>query len=258
VRNGAGEMVPFSAFAAGHWTYGSPRLERYNGLPSAEVLGQAAPGLSTGQAMAAVEELVRKLPPGIGLEWTGISFEERAAGAQAPALYALSALVVFLALAALYESWSVPFAVMLAVPLGVLGAVTAALGRGLPSDIYFQVGLLATIGLSAKNAILIVEFAKTLQEQGKDAVSAVLQAARMRIRPIVMTSLAFGFGVLPLALSTGAGSGGRNAIGTGVLGGVAAASLLGVLFVPLFFVLMRRRTRDASTEGPATTRGPEG
>jgi multidrug efflux pump len=245
VRNTNGDMVPFSAFAAAHWDFGSPRLERYNGLPSAEVMGQAAPGVSSGEAMAAVESLVARLPPGIGLEWTGLSFEECAAGAQAPALYALSALVVFLALAALYESWSVAFAVMLAVPLGVLGAVLAALIRGLPSDIYFQVGLLATIGLSAKNAILIVEFAKTLQEQGRDAVSAALQAARMRIRPIVMTSLAFGFGVLPLALSTGAGSGGQHAIGTGVLGGVIAATLLGVLFVPLFFVLIRRRMARA-------------
>ncbi|MBK1709586.1 efflux RND transporter permease subunit [Marichromatium gracile] len=241
VRNEHGEMVPFSAFAAGEWTYGSPRLERYNGLASAEVLGQAAPGVSSGEAMAVVESLVDKLPPGIGMEWTGISFEERAAGAQAPALYALSALVVFLALAALYESWSVPFAVMLAVPLGVLGAVLAATGRGLPSDIYFQVGLLATIGLAAKNAILIVEFARTLQEQGKSAIEAAIEAARMRIRPIVMTSLAFGFGVLPLALSSGAGSGSQHAIGTGVLGGVVASTLLGVLFVPLFFVLVRGR-----------------
>ncbi|MBK1721612.1 efflux RND transporter permease subunit [Thiocystis violacea] len=245
VRNDKDEMVPFSAFASARWTYGSPRLERYNGLPSSEILGQAAPGISSGEAMAVVQELASKLPKGIGLEWTGLSFEERAAGAQAPALYALSALVVFLALAALYESWSVPFSVMLVVPLGVLGAVVAASSRGLPSDIYFQVGLLATIGLSAKNAILIVEFAKTLQEQGKDAVSAALEAARMRIRPIVMTSLAFGFGVLPLAISTGAGSGGRNAIGTGVLGGVVAASLLGVLFVPLFFVLIRGRIKSA-------------
>ncbi|MCF1183187.1 efflux RND transporter permease subunit [Marichromatium gracile] len=241
VRNEHGEMVPFSAFAAGEWTYGSPRLERYNGLASAEVLGQAAPGVSSGEAMAVVESLVDRLPPGIGMEWTGISFEERAAGAQAPMLYALSALVVFLALAALYESWSVPFAVMLAVPLGVLGAVLAATGRGLPSDIYFQVGLLATIGLAAKNAILIVEFARTLQEQGKSAIEAAIEAARMRIRPIVMTSLAFGFGVLPLALSSGAGSGSQHAIGTGVLGGVVASTLLGVLFVPLFFVLVRGR-----------------
>lgn len=241
VRNEAGEMVPFSAFASGRWVYGSPRLERYNGLPSAEILGQGAPGTSSGEAMRIVEELASQLPPGIGLEWTGLSFEERAAGAQAPALYALSVLVVFLALAALYESWSVPFAVMLVVPLGVLGAVSAALGRGLPSDIYFQVGLLATIGLASKNAILIVEFAKTLQEQGRDAVSAALEAARIRLRPIIMTSLAFGFGVLPLAISTGAGAGGRQAIGTGVLGGVVAATTLGIFFVPLFFVLIRGR-----------------
>ncbi|NEX19206.1 efflux RND transporter permease subunit [Thiorhodococcus mannitoliphagus] len=255
VRNAAGDMVPFSAFAAGDWTFGSPRLERYNGLPSSEILGQAAPGVSSGEAMNVVQELAAKLPKGLGLEWTGLSFEERAAGAQAPALYALSALVVFLALAALYESWSVPFSVMLVVPLGVLGAVVAASARGLPSDIYFQVGLLATIGLSAKNAILIVEFAKTLQEQGKDALSAALQAARMRIRPIVMTSLAFGFGVLPLAISTGAGSGGRNAIGTGVLGGVVAASMLGVLFVPLFFVLIRGRMKRPAAAGEGTSVG---
>ncbi len=249
-RNAAGDMVPFSAFASGSWVFGSPRLERYNGLPSAQVMGQAAPGVSSGEAMAAVEALVAKLPAGVGLEWTGLSFEERAAGAQAPLLYALSALVVFLALAALYESWSVPFAVMLAVPLGVLGAVLAATGRGLPADIYFQVGLLATIGLSAKNAILIVEFAKTLQEQGKDAVAAALEAARMRLRPILMTSLAFGFGVVPLAISSGAGSGAQNAIGTGVLGGVVAGTLLSVLFVPLFFVLIRGRRASREVSDP--------
>jgi multidrug efflux pump len=243
VRNGQGKMVPFSAFATGRWAYGSPRLERYNGLPATEIVGQAAPGISSGTAMAAVEDLVAKLPPGIGLEWTGVSLEERAAGSQAPLLYALSALAVFLALAALYESWSVPFSVMLVVPLGVLGAVLAVLLRGLPSDIYFQVGLLATIGLAAKNAILIVEFAKTLQEQGRDAIGAALDAARMRLRPIVMTSLAFGFGVLPLALGSGAGAGagGQHAIGTGVIGGVIAGTSLGVLFVPLFFVLIRGR-----------------
>ncbi len=251
VRNQAGEMVPFSAFASAEWTYGSPRLERYNGLPSAEVLGQSAPGVSSGEAMAVVEQLAERLPPGIGLSWTGISYDERAAGSQAPALYALSVLVVFLALAALYESWSVPFAVILVVPIGVLGAVLAALGRGLPSDIYFQVGLLATMGLAAKNAILIVEFAKALQEQGRDAIAATLEAARLRIRPIVMTSLAFGFGVVPLAISSGAGAGGRTAIGTGVLGGVVASTIVGVFFVPLFFVLIRgwrRRTAPASDE----------
>jgi len=258
VRNRQGEMVPFSAFADVKWVFGSPRLERFNGLPSAEILGQAAPGHSTGEAMAVVEELVRKLPPGIGLEWTGLSFEERAAGKQAPLLYTLSILVVFLTLAALYESWSVPFAVILGVPIGVLGAVLAALGRGLPSDIYFQVGLLATIGLAAKNAILIVEFARTLQDQGRSAFSAAVEAARLRIRPIIMTSLAFGFGVLPLAISTGAGSGGQNAVGTGVLGGVAASTFLGVFFVPLFFVLIRGRRAGARTAGAPPATSPPG
>ncbi len=251
VRNKQGEMVPFSAFAELKWVHASPRLERFNGLPSAQILGQAAPGLSSGEAMAVVEELVGKLEPGIGLEWTGLSFEERAAGTQGPLLYTLSVLVVFLTLAALYESWSVPFAVILVVPIGVLGAVLAAMGRGLPSDIYFQVGLLATMGLAAKNAILIVEFARTLQDQGRDAMSAALEAARLRIRPIVMTSLAFGFGVLPLAISTGAGSGGQNSVGTGVLGGVVASTMLGVFFVPLFFVLIRGRRRKRAQITPA-------
>ncbi|MDP1925660.1 MAG: efflux RND transporter permease subunit, partial [Thiobacillus sp.] len=220
VRNKAGEMVPFSAFTQAKWSFGSPRLERYNGQPSVELLGQAAPGLSSGEAMVAVEEIMAKLPPGIGHEWTGTSYEERRSGSQAPALYALSLLVVFLCLAALYESWSVPFAVMLVVPLGVLGALLAATGRGLSNDIYFQVGLLATIGLSSKNAILIVEFAKAqMEEEGKDLLTATMEAIRMRLRPILMTSLAFGLGVLPLVLATGAGSGSQNAIGTGVLGG---------------------------------------
>ena len=241
VRNREGEMVPFSAFTSARWTYGSPRLERYNGQPSIELLGQAAPGLSSGEAMQAVEEIMAQLPPGIGFEWTGTSFEERRSGAQAPALYALSILVVFLCLAALYESWSVPFAVMLVVPLGVLGALLAATGRGLPNDIYFQVGLLATIGLSSKNAILIVEFAKSLMEkEGKDLITATLEAVRMRLRPILMTSLAFGLGVVPLAIATGAGSGSQNAIGTGVLGGTISATVLGIFFVPLFYVLIRR------------------
>jgi len=241
VRNKVGEMVPLSAFTTAHWAYGSPRLERYNGVPSVELLGQAAPGLSTGEAMAAVEEIIAKLPPGIGYEWSGISFEERRSGAQAPALYALSLLVVFLCLAALYESWSVPFAVMLVVPLGVLGALLAATGRGLSNDIYFQVALLATIGLSSKNAILIVEFAKAQMEQeGKDLIAATLEAVRMRLRPIVMTSLAFGFGVLPLAIASGAGSGAQNAVGTGVLGGTIAGTMLGIFFIPLFYVVIKR------------------
>jgi len=242
-RNDQGEMVPFSAFASAHWSYGSPRLERYNGLPSLEIMGAPAPGVSSGDAMAAVDEIVAKLPAGIGHAWTGLSYEERLAGAQAPALYALSILVVFLALAALYESWSIPFSVVLVVPLGVLGAVLATTLRGMPNDVYFQVGLLTTIGLASKNAILIVEFATTLNEQGKSLFEAALEATRMRLRPILMTSLAFGFGVLPLAISHGAGSGSQNAIGTGVLGGMLAATLLGIFFVPLFFVVIRQRFR---------------
>lgn len=241
VRNSQGEMVPFSAFANAEWSYGSPRLERYNGLPAMQINGAAAPGVSSGVAMAAMEELIAKLPDGVGFSWSGLSFEERLAGGQAPALYALSILAVFLALATLYESWSVPFSVMLVVPLGVFGAVLATTLRGLPNDIYFQVGLLTTIGLASKNAILIVEFAKTLSEQGKSLTEAAVEAAGMRLRPIIMTSLAFGFGVLPLAISNGAGSGSQNAIGTGVLGGMLAATLLGIFFVPLFFVMVRQR-----------------
>ncbi len=240
VRNAKGEMVPFSAFASAHWVYGSPRLERFNGVSAVEVMGQAAPGLSSGEAMQAVQELIAKLPPGIGYEWSGTSYEEQQSGSQAMLLYALSVLIVFLCLAALYESWSVPFAVLLVVPLGVLGALLAASGRGLANDVYFQVGLLATIGLSAKNAILIVEFAKAELEAGKELVQATLAAVRMRLRPIIMTSLAFGFGVLPLAIATGAGSGSQHAIGTGVLGGTLAGTLLGLMFIPLFYVVVMR------------------
>ena len=240
VRNSNGEMVPFSAFATAYWAYGSPRLERYNGQPSVEILGQPAPGFSSGAAMEEVEKIMAQLPPGFGYEWTGISDQERAAGSQAPMLYAISIMVVFLCLAALYESWSIPFSVMLVVPLGVLGALSAAMLMGLSNDVFFQVGLLTTIGLSAKNAILIVEFAKDLNEAGKSLMDATLEAARMRLRPILMTSLAFGLGVTPLAISSGAGSGGQNAIGIGVLGGVIAATFLGILFVPMFFVAVRR------------------
>jgi len=239
VRNQNGDMVPYSAFATGHWAYGSPRLERYNGSSSVEILGQGAPGISTGDAMAAVADIVGKLPPGIGFEWTGVSFEEQRTGAQAPALYAISLLVVFLSLAALYESWSVPFAVLLVVPLGVIGALLAATGRGMTNDVYFQVSLLTTVGLSAKNAILIVEFAQAQIDQGLELFEATLNAVRMRLRPILMTSLAFGLGVLPLAISTGAGSGSQNAIGTGVLGGMISATVLGIFFVPVFFVVIR-------------------
>ena len=240
VRNSEGNMVPFSAFASTEWSFGSPRLERYNGVPAMEIVGEAAPGKSTGDAMAAIEEIVKQLPDGIGIEWTGLSLQERQAGSQAPALYAISLLVVFLSLAALYESWSVPFSVMLVVPLGVLGAILAATMRGLENDVYFQVGLLTTIGLSAKNAILIVEFAKELYDHGKGLTESVIEAARLRLRPILMTSLAFILGVLPLAISTGAGAGSRVAIGTGVIGGMISATILAIFFVPLFFVLIMR------------------
>jgi len=243
VRNSQGQMVPFSAFATGSWTYGSPRLERYNGRPSMQLQGQAAPGLSSGDAMAAMEKIAAGLPKGVGFEWTGLSYEERAAGAQAGSLYLVSLVVVFLCLAALYESWSIPVAVLLAVPLGVFGAVAATWMRGLSDDVFLQVGILTIVGLSAKNAILIVEFAKANFEAGMSLLEAALQAARQRLRPILMTSLAFGLGVVPLAISTGAGSGGQNAIGTGVIGGTFAATFLGVLFVPLFFVVVLRLFR---------------
>ena len=242
IRSANGEMVPFSAFSASHWIYGSPRLERYNGMPSMEILGEAAQGRSTGEAMALMESLAEKLPNGIGHDWTGMSYQERLSGNQAPALYAISLIVVFLCLAALYESWSIPFSVMLVVPLGVVGALLAASLRGMNNDVYFQVGLLTTIGLSAKNAILIVEFAKDLMDkEGKGLIEATLEASRMRLRPILMTSLAFILGVMPLVISHGAGSGAQNAVGTGVMGGMLTATLLAIFFVPVFFVVVRRR-----------------
>ena len=240
VRNNKGEMVPFSAFATGHWSYGSPRLERYNGNPAVNILGEAAPGLSSGDAMKTMADLIGQLPKGFGFEWTGASYQEVQAGSQAPFLYAISMLVVFLCLAALYESWSVPFSVLLAVPIGVLGALVAVYFRGLSNDVYFQVGLLTTIGLSAKNAILIVEFAKRRHDKGRDLVEATLSAARLRLRPILMTSMAFMLGVLPLAISTGAGVNSRHAIGTGVLGGMTSATVLAIVFIPLFFVAVLR------------------
>ncbi|QLL16255.1 efflux RND transporter permease subunit [Pseudomonas chlororaphis] len=255
VRNANDQMVPFSSFASSAWSYGSPLLERYNGISSLEMVGDPAPGVSSGVAMDVVESLVKQLPEGIGYEWTGQSYQLRLSGSQAPLLYGISILFVFLCLAALYESWSVPFSVMLVVPLGVVGAVLATRFSGLSNDVYFQVGLLTTVGLSAKNAILIVEFAKHLHEQGASLLEATLTAVRQRLRPILMTSLAFMFGVLPLALSSGAGSAGRRAIGTGVLGGMFSATVLGIFFVPLFFVLIRRRFTRASTTStqPAAT-----
>ncbi len=240
VRNSAGTMVPFSAFATSKWTMGSPRLERYNGFPSVKLAGSAAPGKSTGEAMAEMERLFAQLPPGFGYEWSGQSYEERVSGAQAPALYALSILIVFLVLAALYESWSIPFAVILVVPLGILGAVLGVTLRGMPDDVYFKVGLIAVVGLSAKNAILIIEFAKDLQAQGKGLVEATLEAVHLRFRPILMTSMAFILGVLPLAIASGAGSASQRAIGTGVMGGMITATVLAVFFVPVFFVVVRR------------------
>ena len=263
VRNGSGQMVSFAAFATGKWVYGSPKLERYNGVPAVEILGMPAPGTSSGEAMSIVEKLAAKLPKGIRLAWTGLSYEERLSGAQAPALYALSLLIVFLCLAALYESWSIPFSVMLVVPLGVIGTVAATLLRGLSNDVFFQVGLLITIGLSAKNAILIVEFARELAErQGKSLVEAAVEAARLRLRPIIMTSLAFTVGVIPLAIASGASSGSKHAIGTGVIGGMVTATVLAIFFVPLFFVvvvrLFDRKRRRARAEKTLSDAAPQG
>ncbi len=253
VRNNRGEMVPFASFATARWTFGSPLLERFNGMPSVAIQGEPAPGRSTGDAMKALEEIAATLPLGTGYEWAGLSFEERLSGAHAPALYAISLLVVFLCLAALYESWSIPFSVMLVVPLGVLGALVAALMRGLPNDVYFQVGLLTTVGLACKNAILIVEFAKAGVESGLSLVDATMQAARQRLRPILMTSLAFILGVLPLVRANGAGSGSQNAIGTGVMGGMISATVLAIFLVPVFFVVVLRIFKPkpaAPTEAP--------
>ena len=239
VRNADGGMVPFSAFASGEWTYGSPKLQRFGGLPAIQILGAAAPGYTSGDAMAAVERIAQTLPSGISMEYSGLSYEERASGSQAGMLYVLSVLIVFLCLAALYESWSVPFAVILVVPLGILGALVATWLRGLNNDVYFQVGMLTTMGLAAKNAILIIEFARSQYEQeGKPLLQATADAARLRLRPIIMTSLAFVFGVLPLAVASGASSGSQHAIGTGVVGGTIAATLLAIFFVPLFYVVV--------------------
>ena len=240
VKNARGDMIPLAELARVSWVTGAPKLDRFNGLPSMKLSGGPAPGRSTGEAMLAMEQVAAKLPPGVGFEWAGTSYEERQSGSQTPFLFAVSLVVVFLCLAALYESWSIPFAVMLVVPLGIFGAVLAVDLRGLTNDVYFKVGLIAIIGLSAKNAILIIEFARELQEQGLDLVEATLEACRLRIRPIVMTSIAFIFGVLPLALSTGAGANSRHAIGTGVMGGMIAATLLAVFFVPVFFLVVRR------------------
>jgi len=255
VRNSKGEMVPFSAFSSAHWQYASPRLERYNGIPSVEIMGQAAPGVSTGEAMVEMEKLAAQLPVGIGYEWTGLSYEEKQAGKQAPALYAISLLVVFLAVAALYESWTIPFVNLLMLPLGLVGAVTAVTMRVLPNDVYLQIGLLTTVGLSTKNAILIIQFIKEQMSQGHELVEATLSAVKIRLRPVLMTSLAFFFGTLPLALTKGAGAAAQNAIGTAVTGGLLSATFIDLIFIPFFFVLISRLVakKPKAANGAVTT-----
>ncbi len=254
VRNKEGKMVPFASFASGHWTYGPTKLERFNGFPSLNFWGEAAPGKSSGEAMLAMEEATTKLPKGFGHDWTGLSYQERMSSSQAPLLYAFSIFVIFLCLAALYESWPIPIAILLTLPLGAIGGVIASSLRGLPNDVYFQIGLLATLGLTTKNAILIVQFAKDGMERGMGLMEATLEGAKLRFRPILMTSLAFGFGVLPLAIATGAGAGAQNAIGTGVLGGMITATILVVLFAPLFYVVIEktigksRKRKEAAPE----------
>jgi multidrug efflux pump len=248
VRSAGGTMAPFSSFATSRWTIGPASLTRYNGLEAIELQGQGAPGVSTGTALKEMARLFQQLPKDVGYEPTGLSYQEEASGAQAPALYALSILVIYLCLAALYESWAIPLSVMLVIPLGVIGALFATWARGLFNDIYFQVGLLTTIGLSAKNAILIVEFAVTEQRKGKSLHNAVLEAARLRFRPILMTSFAFILGVFPMVVSTGAGANARHAIGTGVVGGMLTAALLGVLLIPVCFVALRRLMGDQLDE----------
>jgi multidrug efflux pump len=255
VRNSKGSMVPFTSFATGSWSYGSPKLERYNGVSSVEIQGQAAPGKSTGQAMAVMQKLAQQLPAGIGYEWTGVSLQEQQSGSQAPLLYGLSILVVFLSLAALYESWTVPISVIMVVPLGILGALAAATSWHLENDVYFQVGLLTTIGLSSKNAILIVEFARDLEAQGKSAFDAAIEAAHLRLRPILMTSLAFVLGVLPLAIANGAGSGSENAVGRGVIGGMLTATFLAPFLIPMFFLVITEKvfkSKRDSSPAPST------
>lgn len=260
VKNSAGEMVPFSAFGSWDWDYGSPRLERYNGVPAMEIQGEAAPGVSSGDAMAEIERLAAQLPPGFAIEWTALSYQEREAGSQTPLLYTMSLLIVFLCLAALYESWKVPTSVLLAAPIGILGAALAATVFGMDRDVYFQVAMLTTVGLVSKNAILIVEFAKQNLEAGMEVIEATMQAVRDRLRPIVMTSLAFGLGVTPLALSSGAGSGAQNAIGTSVLGGMIVGTLFGLFLIPLFFVVVQKvfgGRRRPAVPAPGVAGSPE-
>jgi HAE1 family hydrophobic/amphiphilic exporter-1 len=251
VPNLKGELVPLSAVTTGRWVFGSPRLERYNSFPSMDIQGEPAPGRTTGEAMKAMEELASKLPPGIGYEWTGLSYQQRMSESQAGLLYTFSVLAIFLVLAALYESWTFPITVLLALPLGVIGGVLATSGRGLPNDVYFQIGLLTVLGLTTKNAILIVQFASQRMAQGMGVIEGTLEAAKLRLRPIVMTSLAFGFGVLPLAIATGAGAGAMKAIGTSVLGGMVTATFLAIFFIPLLFVLVVKSSGGKQKAPPA-------
>ena len=262
VRNSAGKMVPFSAFASGHWTSGSPKLERFNGFPSINIWGEAMHGKSSGEAMQAMEEAAAKLPRAFGYDWTGLSYQERMAGSQAPLLYAFSILVIFLCLAALYESWPIPIAILLTLPLGAIGGVLATTWMDLPNDVYFQIGLLTILGLTTKNAILIVQFARARVDEGMGLIEATLEGAKLRLRPIVMTSLAFGFGVLPLALARGAGAGAQRAIGIGVVGGVVTSTFLVTIFAPLFYVLIykllgRHRKRERVKSTPSTKSGDQ-
>jgi multidrug efflux pump len=261
VKNVQGQLVPISAVASGRWVFGSPRLERYNSFPAMDIQGDPAPGYTTGEAMDAMDEMIQKLPPEVGYEWTGVSYQQQQAKSQAGLLYAFSVLTIFLVLAALYESWSVPISILFALPLGVLGGVLATSMRRMPNDVYFQIGLLTVLGLTTKNAILIVQFAKANLEQGMDVVEAAVKAARLRLRPIVMTSLAFGFGVLPLALANGAGAGAMKAIGTSVLGGMITATSLAIFFIPLFYVVvvraLGRKRRPATPASPGTTPAAE-
>jgi HAE1 family hydrophobic/amphiphilic exporter-1 len=243
VRNTQGRMVPFSSFASGHWTSGSPRLERFNGFPSMNIQGEPSAGESSGEAMQTMEELISKLPEGIGYEWTGLSYQERMSSSQAPLLYAFSIIVIFLCVAALYESWAIPCANLLMLPLGVFGAALATYMRGMHNDVYFQIGFLTTLGLTTKNAILIIQFARERMAQGEGLIEATLGAAGVRLRPVIMTSLAFFFGVLPLALASGAGSGAMNAIGTAVAGGMMSATFIDLFYIPLLFVLISRLFR---------------
>jgi HAE1 family hydrophobic/amphiphilic exporter-1 len=260
VRNREGKMVPFSSFASGRWTFGNPKLERYNAFSSINIWGEPAPGRSSGEAMTAMEEIVQKLPPGIGYDWTGLSYQERMATAQGPILYVFSIFAIFLCLAALYESWPIPISILMTLPLGAIGGIIASTALGMPNDVYFQIGLLTILGLTTKNAILIVQFARARVDEGIPLIEATVEGAKLRLRPIVMTSLAFGFGVLPLALANGAGAGAQRAIGVGVVGGVISSTFLVTLFAPLFYVLIykalgKHRKRDRVIATPATASG---